>query len=134
AIAAARCPKLETLRVWFGSSSYGASGGVAGLQPLFDSFPALVELGLMNAEFTDDVIAPLPAAPLPRRPRVLDLSKGTLSTADALINCSGAFAHLDRLDVSDNCLPAGDPGRLRGLCKSVVTGTQKTERYVSLGE
>jgi hypothetical protein len=68
----------------------------------------------------------------------LDLSKGTMSSAgvDALVASAPTFAHLDRLDVSQNFLAPADVQRLGRLAKTVVSEDQRDgdERYVVLGE
>lgn len=143
-LAAAKLPALETLKIYFGSSQYGASGDVKDLAPLLagKGLPKLKHLGLMNAEFTDDICSALPKAPILRQLSTLDLSKGTMSSAGAaaLAAHEQAFGHLAELDVSDNWLTGDDLKRLKGVAKKVITGDQRDaedndgERYVSLGE
>ncbi len=139
-IAAAKWPKLEKLVVYFGSSTYGATGGIADLAKLFSS-PApkkLTHLGLCNAEFADEICDAVAKSKLLRQLETLDLSKGVMSTTgvDALVKHAKAFAHLKLLDLGENCLSADDIARVRRLAKKVVTTKQKGEdaRYVSLGE
>jgi uncharacterized protein (TIGR02996 family) len=137
----ANLPALDTLRVYFGSSGYGATGGVDDLAPLLAGgkrFAKLRHLGLMNAEFTDELCAALGKAPLVRQLATLDLSKGTMSSAgvDALVANTPTFAHLDKLDVSENWLAPADVQRLAQLAKTIVSERQREgdDRYVVLGE
>lgn len=141
-IVGAEVPRLETLRVWFGDREYGAGGEVADLSPLLrgETFPRLRELGLMNAEFTDELCEPLLASPLLARLEHLDLSMGTLTDAGAAALRAGAAAlrHLRRLDVSDNLLSETGRRALQAMGSMVHVGAQRSlrgdERYVSVGE
>ncbi len=137
----AKLPALDTLEVYFGSQHYGASGGVADLAPLLankTSLAKLRRLGLMNAEFTDELCAGLARSPLLRQLTSLDLSLGTMSSAGARVLAANkrAFAHLDELDVSDNFLEKADLASLKGVAKKLVSKRQRSdeERYVALGE
>ncbi len=138
----ADAPRLQTLRVWFGDRQYGADAEVTDLAPLLRgaAFPALRELGLMNAEFTDDLCGPLLASPLLARLEHLDLSMGTLTDAGAATLSANAakLRHLRRLDVSDNILSEKGRRALRALGSHVHLGEQRKmrtgERYVSVGE
>lgn len=141
-LAGAEAPRLRTLRVWFGDQQYGADGEVADLAPLLGggAFPELRELGLMNAEFTDELCGPLLASPLLPRLEQLDLSMGTLTDAGAAVLSAGAakLRHLRRLDVSDNLLSEKGRRALGALGPLVHVGDQREmrtgERYVSVGE
>lgn len=141
----AKTPALETLRIYFGSSQYNASGGVADLAPLLapkrgnkTQLAKVKHLGLVNAEFTDELCAALSKSPFVRQLSTLDLSKGTLSSAgvDTLVANKATFAHLDELVVSDNWITAADVKRLAGVAKKIVSSGQRSgdDRYVSLGE
>ncbi len=139
AIASGKFPALETLILWFGSDNYGCNCAVADLLPLLEgaNLPKVKHLGLMNCEFTDDIAAALATAEILPRLQTLDLSMGMMTDAGTahLVAHKAAFAHLTRLDVSDNYLT--DQAPLDRLCKEVVYGTQKTGddyRYVTVGE
>lgn len=134
-LAAAKWPELETLKIWFGSSDYGFSGGIDDIQPILDArgLPKLKYLGLMNAEFTDDVIEPLIRSRILPQLEVLDLSYGTMTDegAQRIAANKAAFAHLEQLKLAQNCIfnaPA--------LWAQVDTSDQKDEdeRYVALAE
>lgn len=113
----ANLPKVEWLSLWFGSIDYGADTTVDDLLPLLDGqvFSNVTELGLRNAEFTNDIAAALPASDVAKRVMGLDLSMGTLDDAGAALLADGAkaFEMLVRLDVRDNFLTAEGIRRLR---------------------
>lgn len=142
-LVSADCPRLEHLEIWLGAEGYGAEGTVDDVAPLFDGqrFPNLVHLGLCNAEITHHLLAPLAASPLLRRLRVLDLSKGVLmdDDVDVLLEHATAFAHLQRLDLSENLFEKRGPeiaARLPGV--EVVLHDQRFDgddyRYAAVGE
>jgi uncharacterized protein (TIGR02996 family) len=131
-IARASWPKLERLEVWFGSRASGAEGGVDDLQPLLGArgMPELRHLGLCNAEFTDALCEALPESKVLKQLRTLDLSKGTMTDAGAekLVANATAFAHLQRLDVTQNQIGARAAERLAKLCPDVQFGYQRSGR------
>lgn len=140
-LAAARLPKIEHLDLWFGSSGYGGAGGVEDIERILDGrdFPALRHLGLMNAEFTDALCERLGTARVVRQLDELSLAHGTLSDdgVRTLVASGQAFAHLKKLDLSDNCLSDEGVALARELGPFVITGEQKDDdddRYVSLSE
>ncbi len=137
----ARWPMLEDLEIWFGSSEYGAdefSG--ADLAALLGGrgMPNLRRLGLMNAEFTDELCALLVGAPIVADLVELDLSMGTMSDVGAarLAGAASQLAHLARISIADNCVSEAACDELRRLLPSVEVGRQKDaeDRYVSVGE
>ena len=145
AIASARWPYLETLIVWFGSSDYGASGGVKDIRPILDGvgLPRLKHLGLMNAEFTDELCTALVKAKILPQLEELDLSKGTMTSAGARVLAENkqAFSHLQHIHVEDNLLDTGDKKVLAGFGGALHFGEQRDDdsddeghRYVSVGE
>jgi uncharacterized protein (TIGR02996 family) len=147
AIAAADWPSLEYLDLWFGRSHYGFSGGVADLEPILDGtrLPRLKHLGLMNAEFTDELCQRLASAKILPRLEELSLALGTMTDAGAetLVASARAFSHLKLVDLEYNFLSKKGEGLIRKLAKKVLTGNQKepwdwTEenggRYASVGE
>ena len=146
AVLAAAAPELEELTLWFGSTNYGGDCTVADLGPLLDGqlFPKLKRLGLMNAEFTDELCLALVDAPVVARLERLDLRMGTMGDdgARALAARGPAFSHLQKLDVGDNFLSAEALTSLSAMGGFVVAGEQKEiendgeadYRYVTAGE
>lgn len=136
----AKCPRLEHLEIWFGSDGYGAEGNPGLLERLFagEAPRTLTHLGLVNAEFTHELIAPLARSALLPRLRSLDLSRGVLrdEDLDELIAAAPAFRHLERLDLSENQIASrGD--EVRRVLPNAVLDEQRVdapERYVALGE
>ncbi|VAW72263.1 hypothetical protein MNBD_GAMMA12-1680 [hydrothermal vent metagenome] len=108
AVAKADLPALEMLIVYFGAEDYGAEGEVGMLKPLFDGkgYPALKQLGLMNAEFQNEITQALVKAPIVKQLISLDLSMGTMTDegAQILLDNVDIFGHLDHIDVSSNYL------------------------------
>lgn len=141
-LAAANWPALESMHLWFGSNNYGAGGTVDDIAPILDGerLPKLERLGLMNAEFTDDICARLPGAKVLPRLKDLSLAYGMMTDAGAksLLESPKAFAHLGSLDVSANYLGSDTVASLERLAKEVQSGEQKDAadnyRYVSLSE
>jgi hypothetical protein len=145
-LATATLPSLERLEVWTGSSSYGGSSTFEDATPLLSSarFPKLVHLGLRNSEYTAAIAQALPTSAILPRLKSLDLSMGTLvdAEAEALIEAGRAFAHLEKLDLSENLLTDKTTGRILGLAGDVTAVPQRQDyaagdddhRYVSVGE
>jgi hypothetical protein len=140
----AELPSLETLSLFFGSSNYGCDLTRKDVMALLavDRFPRLNRLGLCNSELGDELCQHLHLAPLVAQVRELDLSRGTLSDKGArgLATYAAGFAHLDKVDVSNNYLTKDG---IRTLEKAlpdahVIAGKQREEgdydRYVTLGE
>src|SRR5207244_9921027 len=78
AIATARLPRLRHLDVWYGDPNYNGDATIVEVRALIarTDLPELVELGLMNAAFTDEICGALRDAPLIAQVEKLDLSKG----------------------------------------------------------
>ena len=139
ALARAQLPAATHLSIYYGSSEYGCEASLADVRPLMTNphLPALEHLGLCNAEFQDELVPLLAASPLLPRLRSLDLSLGTMGEAGAraLIDAAPAFAGLECVDVSSNCLSEAMVARLRrALPKLRSTHQYPTNRYVSLSE
>jgi len=143
AICAGTLPALERLEVWFGSETYGATATVEDLAPLLDAsrFPKVTHLALANAEFTNALCDVLPEASILPRLRVLDLSKGTMTSTglQALLDARDRFAHLDVLDLSENHLIGELDPEVATLAKQVIIGDQREpfddgDPYVAIGE
>jgi len=142
AIASAKWPQLEDLEIWYGDDNYGGDATVEDVRPLLarTDLSALRRLGLMNAQFTDDLCAILPTAPLARQLRELDLSLGCMTDegAEELAEAEGVL-HLDKLDVSENYLSDAGVRRLRGVAKTVNSKDQRDDddpeyRHPAVGE
>ena len=140
AFASANAPMLETMDLWLGSDNYGANGTVDDLGALFAAtgVPQLRHLGLMNSEIADSFIEALAGSKILKQLTELDLRYGTLSDEGAarLAANARAFAHLAKLDLSDNCMSSDGVERVRGISANVIVDEQKDEeeRYVSLSE
>ncbi|HEY8428492.1 MAG TPA: TIGR02996 domain-containing protein [Sandaracinaceae bacterium] len=146
-ISAGRAPALRKLEVWFGDENYGAGGDIDLLAGLLQGkgYPSLKHLGLMNAEFTDDIAEALPTAGILPRLETLDLSMGTMTDrgARALANNASAFKHLQRISVADNFLgEEGVAALTQAFGSAVVIGDQRQpydwgdelRYFVSVGE
>lgn len=136
----ARWPALRELKVWFGDGNYGAECDAASVEPLLAGrgLANLRTLGLMNAEFADDLCRLVPKARVLPQLEVLDLSMGTLSDdgARVLLENRAAFAHLKELNLEKNCLSEALLEPLKQLCANVRVGDQRDaeDRYVAVGE
>lgn len=105
---AANLPKLTELELWIGTPDYEGDAKLSSLVPLLagTAFPNLTKLGICNAEFEGKLAREIHESPLARQLTELNLSKGTIEDADALLLASNArfFPKLGVLDVSDNYL------------------------------
>ncbi len=103
-LAKCRLPNLRRMEVWFGQKNYGAGGTIKLLEPLFggEGLPKLTHLGLMNAEFEDEIAIRLIKSPLLAQLETLDLSMGTLRDVggQAILAAVDSFKHLQKLDLS----------------------------------
>lgn len=141
AIVAADWPKLQHLEIWTGREEYGAQGTVGSLARILDGQAAgsLTHLGIVNCEFTPDLIGPLAVSKVLPRLKSLDLSKGVLMDAEALelIRHRAAFAHLQRLDLSENLFNEAGPQLQQALPNAILTDQRYEEddyRYTAVGE
>ncbi len=144
AIVNARWPKLESLEIWFGDAGYGAEGGVGDLARLLagEGLPALRHLALRNCAFADELVAALAGSAILRRVTSLDLSKSCLTDegARAIARHRPAFAHLAKLDLTDNAMTGEGVELVRDACPDVWSDFQDAERvrddrrYVPVGE
>ena len=141
-IATATWPKIEDLEIWYGDDNYGGDSTIEDVRPLLGrtDMPALRRLGLMNAQFTDELCSVIPTAKLARQLRELDLSKGCMTDegAEELAEAAGVLT-LDKLDVSENYLSASGVRSLRGVAKTVVSTEQRDDddpeyRHPAVGE
>lgn len=138
AVIDARWPKLERLALCFGDYGGNCTAGDVARLLAQTPPPGLVELGLANARFTDELVPLLARSAVLRQLRSLDLSLGTFSDAGVaeLVRHADAFRGLARLDVSETCVTAQGVGLLRGVVREVVDRDMKApdDRYCSLAE
>jgi uncharacterized protein (TIGR02996 family) len=151
AIAAARWPELESLEIWFGEPRYGASGGIADIQPILDAagLGKLRHLALRNCSFADELATALAGSKILPQLASVDLSMGNLSDrgVQTMLADVSRFSHLEKLDLDDNALTNASWPAARPLAKTVAFGNRhepdravpRTEdnryrRYVSVGE
>lgn len=140
-------PKLTTLELWFGSTDYGADVKVKHLKPLLDGavLPNVTDLGLRNAEFTNELAAVLPGAAITKHLVRLDLSMGVLDATGvkALVAGAKAFSKLKTLVVSRShltpvevkALKQAFPGvELEAKEQKLLDDADPGHRYVSIGE
>jgi hypothetical protein len=92
--------------------------------------PRTVEVGLCNLLFTNELVALLPKLDWLKRIRVLDLSKGTLSTegAQALIKKKASFARLESLILDENLLTPEEVTAISAALPNAKIGPQRTGR------
>lgn len=142
-IANARWPKLETLEIWFGDENYGAECAVKDVQPVLDAqgLPNLTRLGLMNSEFVNELLDVLPKSKVLKQLKELSLAMGVMTDegAEKLLASKDAYAHLERLDVSQNLLSDEMVARLKKELKPTLLAHEQREddpeyRYVAVGE
>lgn len=139
-------PKLTTLELWFGSTEYGADVKVKHLNALLDGalFPKVTDLGLRNAEFTNELAAALAGSRIAKRLVRLDLSMGVLDATGVKSLVAGAksFPKLKTLVVSKSHLTPADVKALKQGFHGVeveaqnqkLDTTQPDRRYVSIAE
>lgn len=140
-LAKANLPALERLDVWFGSSDYGAECTSAEANGILKSkgLPALKRLGLMNAEFANELPALVAASKLLPQLKELDLSLGTMTDegAQVILDQAAKFAHLDVLNLDDNFISDDLAAQLKAALPNVSVSDQDDAGdyiYVSVGE
>jgi uncharacterized protein (TIGR02996 family) len=147
AIGKSKLPKLSKMEVWFGQENYGAGGNIKLLAPLFtgEGVPELRHLGLMNAEFTDDIAVALSKSKLLAQLETLDLSMGTLRDAggQAILAAADKFKHLKSINLDHNFLSDDVAKALqKAFGKKINIGDRRTpynwgdedRYYTSVGE
>jgi uncharacterized protein (TIGR02996 family) len=106
AIATAKWPKLESLVLYLGSDDYGGNCSIDDVEPILTgkAIPNVKHLGLCNSELADDIARAVAKSKVLAQLRTLDLSKGTMGDdgARAILDDAKAFAHLEKIDLSDN--------------------------------
>jgi uncharacterized protein (TIGR02996 family) len=145
AIASSHWPELETLYLWLGDPNYNGKSTSDDLYPLLNNnhFPKLKRLGLMNANYTNEIVQSLSQSSLLPQLSELDLSLGTMDDNGAyrLLNHRSAFQHLSKISLVDNYLYQSQ-NRFHdwqevevGDQKEIQTNHQgKPLRYVTVGE
>jgi uncharacterized protein (TIGR02996 family) len=143
AIASATWPKIEQLEIWYGDDNYGGDASVKDVEPLLarTDLRALKQLGLRNAQFTNELCQVLPSAKLLKQLSVLDLSMGCMTDEGAtqLGENAAALKHLDVLDVSESYLTDAGIKAIKGCGKRVNAAAQRDDddpeyRHPAVGE
>jgi uncharacterized protein (TIGR02996 family) len=147
ALGEASLPELRHLELYFGNDDYGNTCKLKSLAGILEGkgLPRLEYLGLENSEWETDLIAALVKAPIVKRLKTLDLSKGTLfrEGAAALIANAAAFRHLEKLDLTDNYLEDEQCAAIKQAIPCAEVDDQREVddwdderpcRYVSVGE
>lgn len=134
-------PSVERLELWFGRAQYGADVDVPDLRPILDgtAFPNLRWLGLMNAEFTDELCAELHRARILPQLEGLSLAMGCLSSNGAphVIAHSDAYRRLRELDLSKQFLDdrsLESLGRVLPQARLTAQRGNRHYRYAMIGE
>ncbi len=143
----AMLPELRHLELYLGEEDYGNTCKMKSFAGIFEGkgLPRLEYLGLANSEWERELIVALAKAPIVRRIRTLDLTKGTLwrEGAQALIEHAAAFRHLELLDVRDNYFDDEQAAAIKKAIPCANVSEQKElddeddddpYRYVTVGE
>lgn len=136
-------PAIEHLDLWFGQDMYGRTATIEDAIALLRrrDLPRLRHLGIMNAEFADELVPELVRSPLLPQLTSLDLSLGCLSDAgaEAIRAERPRFQHLARLDVGYSYLTTEGARLLDGVAGTLVADEQRAgegddDRYAAVGE
>jgi predicted DNA-binding WGR domain protein len=143
----ATLPELRHLELYLGGEDYGNTCKLKSFAGIFEGkgLPRLEYLGIVNSEWERDLIAALAKAPIVKRLKTLDLTKGTMwrEAAQALLEYASAFRHLELLDVSDNYFDTQMCAAIKKAIPCANVADQKTlddpdddepYRYVTVGE
>lgn len=143
----ASLPELRHLELYFGQDDYGNSCTVKSLAGILEGkgLPRLEYLGLVNSEWERELIVALARAPIVKRLKTLDLTKGTMwrEAAAALLQHASAFRHLQLLDLSDNYFDDEQAAAIKRAIPCANVADQKElddpdddepYRYVTVGE
>jgi uncharacterized protein (TIGR02996 family) len=137
ALVNADCPALERLELWLGwDNPEGAT--LAQFEELLrgERFPRLHHLGLVNTEFTVELVQLLERSRLLPQLRVLNVSQGVLTDRDAelLLFAAPKFAHL-WLDLSENMFSESVEELQRAFPRAVLHDQRdEADRYDAVGE
>lgn len=121
-LARARWPRLEELRITFGGYAHAIGRELVALVARTD-LPALAHLALVGYQACDELVDALVGSPVLARLRVLELTHGVLTDRGArtLLAHAGAFAHLDRLDLTGSSqLARATVARLRRALPATI--------------
>ncbi|MFV8751687.1 hypothetical protein ACNOYE_14175 [Nannocystaceae bacterium ST9] len=133
-ISQARLPALRRLRLWFGRPPYGGDTTIDQIEPLLtgEGLPALEQLGLENAEFSDELALALIESPLLARVRELSLARGNLGDRGgrAIVEHAAKFEHLRALDLDHNYLSPELAAELAAVLPGIVKIGRRLEPYV----
>ncbi|MCA9684489.1 MAG: hypothetical protein KC457_20010, partial [Myxococcales bacterium] len=141
-------PALRRMTVYFGADNYGGTASIDDLAGILtgEGFPALEHLGLVDAEFQNEIAALVASSQILPQLRSLDLSLGTLTDAgaEAIAAAAPRFAHLQRLDLRKSFLTPAGSALLRQALPNVeiIDAEQRTPStwsgtphyYVSVAE
>ena len=145
-ITKAKWPKLERLELQIGSSRYDSDIDPDDLRPIFDGEglpPTLTHLGLANYEYTNEILPLLAASKILPRLRSLDLSLGPCGGdegVERLLALKDAFAHLERLDLSESWLDPDGTRLVKAALPNANVDAQRydarwaDDRYIAAGE
>ena len=127
AIASADWPNLEHLEIWTGSTIDGGTVALRHLVPILAGrgLPALRHLGIVNSDLAEELVPALARSTLLGQLDSLDLSRGAMARADALVEHAGAFRHLASLDLRKNVLAPDEIVRIRAVLDNVITTDQR---------
>ena len=137
--ASGQLPAAESIELWFGSDNYGGDTTVNDLAPLLaaTNVPKLTQLGLMNAEFTDELVRELAGSRVLAQLTELNLSHGTMTDEGTAVIAAhaDAFRHLKKLVLDNNYVSSDGLAALRNVCP-VVSSEQRDDedRYAALSE
>ncbi len=130
-IAKAKWPRIESLDIWYGQDNHGGDSTVADVAPLIarTDLRALRHLGLLNAEFTEELAGMLPGSAIVPQLTELSLAKSVLTDdgARALAAHKDALSHLSLLDVSECYLTAAGIKALKGCAKKIASDDQRDD-------
>jgi hypothetical protein len=145
-IGRAKLPALRHLELYFGVPDYGNNHDIAMLAGILagKGLPKLEYLGLENSTWDAELVEAVAKSAILKRVKVLDLSKGTLHVEGtaALIKHAAKFAHLEKLDLSNNFIPFDREDALAEAIPCAKIGSQnepddyqgKRYRFPSVGE
>jgi len=126
-----KLPALTRMEVWFGRDEYGGTGKLSQLADLFkaEGVPKLVDLGLKNCEWQDDIAVALANSPLLAQLKSVDLSMGSMHGAgvEAILANVAKFKALERLDLSRNFVSDEHCAQLRAAFGDIVELGQQDE-------
>ena len=140
AVVGATWPMLERLILRFGEDGYGGNCTIDDVEPLLaQRFAHLQHLAIGNAPFASAIVPYLAKSPLLRQLKFLDFSLGTFDDdgVASIVSNAGAFAHLERIDISDSYVSPDAVAELQKVGPYIVVGAQRTDedyRYCSISE